>query len=433
MEKAERELTLKDILVIILKRAKLVAAFALGACLLLGAYGAYRSYSDQQAAAEMAGDTNAAEKYERDLQNAESAFLRAQQQVAEAESYLENSLYYRIDPYNKGVANMLFYVDTGYAVNPALDYQTPDKTGHVVAAYTAMYKYDNELLTKLRELLDYQLDKKYILELISVTNEGNNLVKISVSYPDAEVASQVVHEIYNAAKTRIQQTVAPHETKILTDYAGYEIDTDMRTSQEGSEASLVEALARAREKEEALRALENNTLIKRGIKYGILGGIAGAAVGCILALVIGMMGGRLENAREVMARYKFPLLGILPQAQKGRWLDRWIKNLAGEPKTEYEDAVQVLEANIATVAGDKEILLLSTGDEGNIQKLCAHLHGTVKAGGDILRSAKAVEALQEAAGVILLEERGKAKIEQVDSEVLRLEALHKEILGIVLC
>ena len=52
MEKAERELTLKDILVIILKRAKLVAAFALGACLLLGAYGAYRSYSDQQAAAE---------------------------------------------------------------------------------------------------------------------------------------------------------------------------------------------------------------------------------------------------------------------------------------------------------------------------------------------------------------------------------------------
>ena len=433
----EREIALKDIFVIVLKKARQVLVWTLVFGILLGAYGVYRSYGNAEE-----GNIEEAEKYAQDVENAEKAIVCAEGQVEELKEYLADSLYYAIDPYNKGVSNLLFYVDTGYEVNPSFTYQTPDRTSHVVAAYTTMYRYDEGILQEIYQLLGKEVDKKYVFELISVNDQGDNLVNISVVHQDAEIASAIAHCIFENTKARVQETVAEHTTQILADYAGYEIDTDMRKRQDASGTNLVNAYAGLAQRKEELKALEKNPveaqsgapfIIKSVVKFGIIGLVIGCLVGCVVAVFGAFMSGRLQNAADILSRYKFPLLGTLPQDTKGRWFDKWIRNLEGEPKSSYADASKVVAANLRAVAGDKKIVLVSTGDKIMLAKLAGNLGDQVQAGGNLLQEASVVETLGKTDAVVLVEERGKAQLEQIDGEILRLKALNKEILGIVLC
>ncbi len=446
----ERELTLKDMLVILLKRAKLIVVLTLAFALLLGAFGVYRSYNAQS----NGSGEDAYLQYQQNLEKAKQEYEQAERYKAEAEAYLEDSIYYGIDPYNKGVASILFYVDTGYEVNPTLNYQSPDKTEHVVAAYTETYKYDEEIITGLGEMVGEDVDKKYILELINVESEDGNLVRITVVNGDADVASEMAHYIYETSKGKIDSSVVQHTTGILADYSGYEIDSALRTAHEASENNLVKAITTHGEKRKAYEDLEKNpvqvsaggvsmmTLAKQGIKYGILGAAVGFVMACVLALFMSMMGRRLENTADAMARYKFPVLGVLPQENKGRWFKGWIRVLEGESDCSYDVAARVVAANIDTVAGDKKVMLIGTGAKALSERLASALMEAgegdkpaevkVVVGGNVLEDASTVKALNDIDAVILMEQRGKAKIEQVDSEVLRIEALGKEILGIVL-
>ena len=52
--------------------------------------------------------------------------------------------------------------------------------------------------------------------------------------------------------------------------------------------------------------------------------------------------------------------------------------------------------------------------------------------GSIIDDAQSVRELADFDGIVLVERRGKSRIDLVDAEVLRAKALDKEILGIVL-
>ena len=299
------------------------------------------------------------------------------------------------------------------------------------------------------------------------------MVRITVTHGDADTAAKIAQYLYSTTQRKAQATVAEHSTQVLADYSAYEIDTNLREDQESSEANLKNAKASVEEKQKALDELLKNpitaeaagisygVILKQAVKYGILGLVVGFVIGCVLALFSAMLGGKLQNTADVLARYKFPLLGTLPQDTKGRWFDQWIRNLEGESNAAYEEAAQVAAANLRTVAGEKKVMLVSTGEASLAKKLAASLNGLapsqagvlkeagalsettdklsgrkanpVEVAGNILEHAAAVELLKDADAVVLIEARGKAKMEQIDGEVLRLEALNKEILGIVLC
>ena len=52
--------------------------------------------------------------------------------------------------------------------------------------------------------------------------------------------------------------------------------------------------------------------------------------------------------------------------------------------------------------------------------------------GSILDNAEAIRKLSEFTGVVLVEERGKSRIDSIDAEILRAKSLGKDIIGIVL-
>lgn len=454
----ERELTLKDMLIILLKNAKLIVVLALVIALLFGAFGAYRSYGAQSGSGEAAYL-----RYLQELEKAQQEYDRAERSKSELEAYLADSLYYAIDPYNKGISSILFYVDT----NPTVKAQGLDRAVYAVAAYTEMYKNDDDIMTALREIIGKDVDKKYILELIKVETVGNaeataaagsannNLVRITVVHEDAEIASKMAHCIYEISKDKINETVAAHTTGVLTDYSGYEIDSTLIIAQEMRANGHATATTALQEKQKALDDLVNNSVTdaseasiavvtKQSMKFAAMGAAVGLVICCVLSLFITMMSGKLQNVSDAATRYKFPVLGVLPQDNKWSWFNGWIKALEGESKSTFEAEAKVVAANLGLVAGSRKVMLVSTGDKADSERFVSYITEAIGesdklravaicTGGNILEDATTVQALADVDAVVLMECRGSAKLQVVDSEVLRLEALGKEILGIVLC
>ena len=67
----------------------------------------------------------------------------------------------------------------------------------------------------------------------------------------------------------------------------------------------------------------------------------------------------------------------------------------------------------------------------NLKKLNV-LNGKLTVCGDVLRDSAAVKTLADFDSVVLVEKRGTSRLDQIDGEVVQLQTLGKEILGIVL-
>ena len=172
-------------------------------------------------------------------------------------------------------------------------------------------------------------------------------------------------------------------------------------------------------------------MAKRAIKYGILGGLIGIALGCFFALIKGLFGGIIQNQNEVMNRYTFPLIGVLPRTKKV-WFDKTIRKLEGEPTGNFEATAQATAQSLLSRIGDRSVCIVSTGSSAIAQKLAAYTGEKVPVIGNIIDNAEAVKKLADYTGIVLVEERGKSRVDLVDAQVLRAKALNKEIIGIVL-
>lgn len=434
----EREFTLKDLLVVILRNIKQVIAWALVFGVLFGGYGMYSSYHGSTAVETVGGDLGEQKSA------VENAVRRLEEQIEKMDQYLENSIYHSIDPYNKGVGSVLFYVDTGYEVNPNLSYQTPNPTKDVIMAYKSLYRYDEEILQQIYELMGKKVDKKYILELIKVENEESNIVSITVAYEDAQVALNIARYIYQASEEKIRESVIEHTTRVLSSNAGYEIDDAMYENQMKNETTLEELRTSLEEKSKDLKALteaevsvETNTgvslvaMVKKGVLFGIVGLVLGLIVGAVVVFVLTVLEEKIQNVSDA-ERFGLPLLGIVPSKDKKHIFAKWIQKLEGDPAVGYEEAASLVAANLALMIGKEKALLVSTGRKSFATDLANSLGDQAEFCGNILQDAAAVETLKNFESIVLVEERGTASLSQVKEEIDRLKALNKTVVGIVL-
>ena len=102
----EREITLKDMILVVLKKAKVLIAWMLAFGVLLGAFGLYKGLgSSGKASPEQIA------QLEQEVEIAENGVIRIEDQINKLEEYLENSVYYSVDPYNKGIGALTFCVN----------------------------------------------------------------------------------------------------------------------------------------------------------------------------------------------------------------------------------------------------------------------------------------------------------------------------------
>ena len=487
MDKKEIELRLADVLAIVLKAVKPVICIALAAALLLGAFGAYRALNAEKNATVTQNDLDfAAEDVERaaaavtkaqrdltkrlniEIPDAETKVKRAEQLVERRRSYIDNSLYYALDPFNYGVSRLTFYIETDENIsgNP---WNPVSPQSSIATAYTNIYSVDNEILNNVREIMNTDADIRYIRELVSVSNVSDQFVQITVYHTDAQVAQNVVDYLYDSLMERLNGSVGNFSANIIGRFTGYEVDWTMNENHALSEDNLVSAERALSDAEDNVTALNDgvsdlekaivdaetalsdaesalaklqkkydesklNTanVLKRTLRYAVIGLVAGLIGGCLLAAAIGVFGRKLQNRSAVLSRYSFPIVGILPRPKK-LLFGNLIRRLEGDPELSFEDAARATAQSLLGVSQGRRTCLVSTEGAAVIDELVPYIGKSVGVCGNILKDAEAVKALDDYDSVVLVERRGSSNLDAIENEVTRAKVLGKDILGCVLC
>lgn len=483
MKNKEIEIRISDLLAMLLKAAKGILCFTLILGLLGAAYGAYsvikaRPRVTQKDVETAERNVNIAESI---LEKAQSSLLfhssvkipsaeekvaRAEQTIQQLQEYFNDSIYYSLNPLCHGEAELRFTVETESAAD-AVNLPEDPRVG-IVIAYTQMCPFDSQTIEQLRAIMGVETEPQYVSELVSVTSDKDqHVVIIKVCYDDLETADKMVNYLYETMTRKAAESLPAHKVIVLTTYKGYDADWTMKTTHTQREESLVNAEKALTNANKALQDLQNDTsaeqaaadasdalkaaqtalrnaqigltrnrpsmksLAKSSIKYGILCGFIGFVFGCFYALFKGLFGGVIQNQNEVMNRYAFPLIGVLPRTKK-QWFDASIRKLEGEPTGSFDATTQATAQSLLARIGEKPVCLVSTGDGAVARKLAAYTDDALPVIGSIIDNADAVKELAKFDGIVLVEERGKSRLDLVDAEVLRAEALHKDIIGIVL-
>ena len=485
MISSEIKLRVPDLVAMVLKAAKAILCFLLILGLLGGAYGVYSAFKNvpkvteeevrqaEHAVEDAQVDVTSAERNltyrtQVELPDAERKLERMQQLVEYRQEYLDNSLYYAINPFKRGVCRLTFYVKTDFTVNPDVAGLVKDPQADIVAAYTSIYPFDSEILDHVCTIMKIDVERRFIGELVSVWSISDSMVCIQVQYDDLEVAKQVSQYLYETMTDRIKGTVAEHTANVISLFTGYEVDWGMNDSHTAHEDELLaaeqavihakqsledlrtgvtelesavadakDALSAAEKKlSETRQAFEDSrvnakNVLKKAIKNSVIGAVFGLVLGCGIALFRGLFSGRIESQSEVWNRYAFPVIGVLPRTQK-TWFDRTIRRLEGEPEGNFEATAQATAQSLLSRIGGRSVCLVSTDSLDMAKKLAACTEDRVKVLGSIIDDAASVKKLADFDGIVLVEQRGKSRLSLVDAEVLRAKALEKEILGIVL-
>lgn len=485
MNNNEIEVRISDLLAMLLKRIKLILCIAV----LLGLVGAvYGAYSVMKAKPQVTqADVEAAERRVAAAESslaiaqkslsfrdttkfptAEKKVQRAERTVMQLQEYMENSIYFNMDPFHRGAARLRFTVETNYTVTPDAAVPAEDPRVGIVVAYTQMCPFDSETMEQIRTILGTEADLQYVEELVSVTSDDDrHVVEICICFGDLKKAEQAVNYLYQTMTARSKDRLPDHQTNVLSTFTGYETDLDMNQSHADQETSLIDAEKALLTANESFQKLQSDTteeqavtdasnelgqakaalqsaksnyaknrpslhsMARRGIKYGLIGGFIGLFLACCLVWAKGLFGGIIQNQSEVMHRYSFPLIGILPSAKK-IWFDKTIRKLEGEPTDNFEATAQATAQSLLARIGEKSVCLVSTGSTAIAKKVAAYTNDKVQVIGSIIDNAETVKELDNYEAIVLVEERGKSRVDLVDAEVLRAKALNKEILGIVL-
>lgn len=484
-EKRETEVRLADVFAMLLKAAKPILCVILIVGILGGGYGLYAAthrkvkvtkdeVNAAQTEASVAKSAVAVAEQALKKRN-EIAIPEAERKIKTGEllverrtEYMENSLFQKLDPFNCGVSRLSFYVKTDFTAEPEVAGLLEDPRASVAMAYASVNAMDTEILDEVSRIMQTDAERKYVEELIKVENVNDRIVQITVYNNDPAIAEKIVQYIYKTFEKRMQESVAPHSAAVISTFTGYEVNWEIYDQQMlnednmsaaeralGNAQELLETMvAGVSEKEQAVEtakdayeaaaknaeklkkqyenaALGTKSILKNGIKFGLIGLAAGLVLGCVGVLLYNLFNGKLHNQTEVKIRYAFPLLGVIPREKK-RWFETTVRKLEGESLGTHEAGAQATAQSVLARVGDRSVCLISSLGGDAAEQLAAYTDGKTPVCGNILTDAEAVKALTAYDGVVLVERKGKTRIDQIDSEVQRVKALGKEVVGVVL-
>ena len=486
MKSKEVEMRISDLLAMLLKAFKPILCIAILVGLIGGVLGAYSVAKAKPRVTQE--DVEAAEKdvakAENDLALAQNTLIfrnevklpgardkieRDERMILQLQDYMKSSMYYGMNPFHRGAARIRFAVEAADAVPDDTVNPSDNLLSGIVIAYTQMCPFSTEVIEQVGRIIKAETQTQYIEELITVSCDDDlHVVEICVFNDDLQVGKKAADYLFQTLRESAEKTLPKHQVTVLSTYAGYEVDWDLSEKQIKVEKDLADAEKALLDANNSLQTIRNNTseeqavanasaalsaakrnlqnakysysknrpsfrsMAKKAIKFGLLGGVIGLIVSSGLILIKGLLGGIIQNQNEVASRYSFPLIGVLPRTKKWVLFDKTIRKLEGEPVGDYQAITQATIQSLLSRTGERSVCLISTGSGAVAKKLASSIGERVTVLDSITNNAEAVKELANYDGIILVEERGKSRLDAVDAEVLRAKTLGKDIIGIVL-
>lgn len=486
----QKEVTLKDILLLFLRKFSRIFITAVVFAVILGALGVWKGYRSITDAATVEKQREdyllKLDEFNASVKQLRNELDQAERRRNELREYTEKSIYYNLDSYNESVAEIVFYIDTGYQIMPSIAYQNPNKTGDVVSAYCDAYR-SAELYEGISEIIGEAIDEKYLDELIEVGRagdikikdslgnvtirhaDGNNaVISIQARYSDKETAGKIAGFVFETLSASVAENVAPHTTSVITESAMTVIDEELSKIQESTAKELEEVDAKIQTKGAELTQKERTapqepsvskmSVLKKGLLYGVAGGVLGGILACIALLLSFLSDSRLGSAACAARLYNLELLGTLREKEdkkeKKLLFGRLIARLEGDDRVRLSngEAAGIADASVRMIAVqaliddrflpavNKQTTIAVTGtmtaEQIKMAEQCMEKANQTPSFryipvDSVLRSGAAVDQLQEADGVILAE-HVNSLVPSINKEILRIEKLGKPILGMLI-
>ena len=451
MNNDERVFSLSDLFSILLRNIVPIICITLAFTLFGFAYSLRESRSrrDILANANETATSKIAFLEEEELTSLWESVAAANRNLAQLADYCDDSPVMALDPFHCTVFDVSLLARSSGSGNGNSISNVGD---HAAAAISSICTMDNSVLGKVRELLDTEQDLDFVRQLIYVFND-QDVVHIRLYCLDTESSQTIMDYLIRTVSARLRSINYGFTIEEISRYYGTIVDSNIREEQISTLDELHQTIIAVSAAENSLTGL-NSTMDKlrtaasdledkyesseqevatiraaltqastptasRGIslKTVVLFLILGLFVGCFSVLCLWLLSGKFTSQNELISRYSFPVLGVLP-GEKKKLFGNTIKRLEGEGNSSFEDVAKVTAQALFRVA-DKSALL-------------PYLDGKIDVCGDILNDPKAVKDLDNYDSIILVEQKRKSVLSQIDSEVLRAKAFGKEILGIVL-
>ncbi len=492
MENNEIEVRISDIVASFLKSIVTVAVITVVCGGLLGAYGYYKAKHTTVDTASIQTTIDTTQE-SIDAKNLSIRNLETKNQTLEnisipyynrkierdttllekRRTYLDDSIYYTIDPFNCGTARITFAVETQIpeqAYEQYADYLSNEQR-LIANVCAALNPFSDTVLEKVRTILGEDVEPRFVEELISVTKIDNQLVRLDVYYQDPALAQEACDYLFSEIEKLLAEMSPAYKIKVVNTFNGFEVNWNMYNQRTSYEDSLLSTEKNLSSDSEALSNLnknfEDNTNsinvtneeisklteeleraknnlahaqdVRSGkkavIKFGMIGLIIGFVLACGFVYVREILSGKIRNRFGVISRFPYPILGVVPSSKKYIF-GKTIKKLEGDSLSADSEVIAATAAStLALVAAEgTDCCMIGTiaKDDPSLAALKDAMNGKVKFAGNILSDAKAVASLEKSQAIVLVEKRNESRVDSISEEITKINSLKKEILGIIL-
>lgn len=446
----EQEINLKDLLFYILHKWRLVILCAFVLVFLVGGYKLGKAMLHQR---DKAYITEQQEKYEQNMleyqqtkEGYESTINNLTANIEYEEKYEKNSVLFKMDPYNKWVATVDFFIKMSEDNDGRII--TVDPADSIVKAYASSIKkgdYLNDLSKKIG------IKESYLKELISVgaDNDGN-MTTVSIAFEDKEGAQEILNAVLehlNAMYSEVNTRLGDHNIIIMNQNVAAKVDQDLADSQKSRADNLSDMHIKVEEAQKLMDELQKpqepaslsvKGEVKSVIKYSILGGMIGAFLIVFFYCVVYILNSRLYSSEILKSRYGIKILGaFMPKRKKRSFsgIDSLLDKLEGKEYICEETVYQRIIANISNnTESGQNILLTGTVEEetlrgflDKLEEMLPELHFEI--GIDMNKNPETLTKLLKVDGMILIEKCGLSKYNDIQEELEAIYNLNQKVIG----
>ena len=453
-------ISIKEILAIVIRRAKAVIVTTLVLAIALGGVQGFSTLKKVKAPTntpEQVAQRNdsAQSEYNTKVKTAKDNLETAKHRANKAKEYLTQSPLMQLDPYDKyesHVALSIAALDESEYVRAYQDtLGTP--VDYVVAKILQQYElyWDMADLSDLYAGTAYEdMEEKYIRELVTVERSQGSTLVITASADSAENAEilcqRSAQAVLDAHATMAEATFTHELVKIsegTRQMVDYDLDRDQIIAVEKYDEYMLD-VENARVALKRITAPVTETVItlaeavKDAIIWTVLGGFAGFVLACGTVWMIYIVRDDVETSRQAEAILGVPYLGCA--AGRKNLFDRIADRFVGERY--WEDprmATDYIAENLVSRLPEKaSVALLSTAPvEADAVQLPAVLEA-LKARGCTVRFAakaeqnpEAIAALRECEYVVLAERLGASNRNAMLSVLRQAEQLGGKLVGFI--
>ncbi len=206
---------------------------------------------------------------------------------------------------------------------------------------------------------------------------------------------------------------------------------------EKSAAALLETLEETEETEEeeaAVAAAPSRIAVKFAV-IGLAGGVF--AAGFILCLMY-LFSGKLLDAGALKDMYGLRLLSVIPVKKARKGIDGLVDRLNGHIFHTREEAYDVIYGRMSNLAGElkgKTVLVTGMAEESHLRELTEYLgrkDSSVKYMilANPLKNLDALPQFRQADEILLVEQTGKSRLEEIRQEISFIDDVKKKPLGV---